>query len=108
MGNKPQMQPFSFISDLRFLSIDFLNTFLLTYRVFTDSETVLNALKKVFYDPPNDDPCDCEQQTDYLDIPGGDDGQYSPRRTSGASSVSGKNTQHSHTYSLKKKNNFFF
>lgn len=76
-------------SDLRFLSIDFLNTFLLTYRVFTDSETVLNALKKVFYDPSNDEPCDCEPQTDFLDIPGGDDGQYSPRRTSGASSVSG-------------------
>ncbi|KAK3920513.1 Ras-specific guanine nucleotide-releasing factor 2 [Frankliniella fusca] len=42
------------LTDLRFLSIDFLNTFLLTYRVFTDSVTVLEALKKVFYnaDPP--------------------------------------------------------
>jgi hypothetical protein len=38
------------LTDLRFLSIDFLNTFLLTYRVFTDSITVLEALKKVFYD----------------------------------------------------------
>lgn len=37
------------LTDLRFLSIDFLNTFLLTYRVFTDSVTVLEALKKVFY-----------------------------------------------------------
>jgi RasGEF N-terminal motif len=37
------------LTDLRFLSIDFLNTFLLTYRVFTDSQTVLEALKKVFY-----------------------------------------------------------
>ncbi|KFB43590.1 AGAP001238-PB-like protein [Anopheles sinensis] len=36
------------LTDLRFLSIDFLNTFLLTYRVFTDGETVLNALKTVF------------------------------------------------------------
>lgn len=35
--------------DLRFLSIDFLNTFLLTYRVFTDGVTILEALKKVFY-----------------------------------------------------------
>ncbi|CAG5099509.1 Similar to RASGRF1: Ras-specific guanine nucleotide-releasing factor 1 (Homo sapiens) [Cotesia congregata] len=37
------------LTDLRFLSIDFLNTFLLTYRVFTDSVTVLEALKRVFY-----------------------------------------------------------
>nr|CAI5835544.1 unnamed protein product [Callosobruchus analis] len=37
------------LTDLRFLSIDFLNTFLLTYRVFTDGATVLEALKKVFY-----------------------------------------------------------
>ena len=33
--------------DLRFLSIDFLNTFLLTYRVFTDSMRILNSLKKL-------------------------------------------------------------
>jgi hypothetical protein len=37
------------LTDLRFLSIDFLNTFLLTYRVFTDGVTVLEALKRVFY-----------------------------------------------------------
>ena len=37
------------LTDLRFLSIDFLNTFLLTYRVFTDGVQVLEALKKVFY-----------------------------------------------------------
>lgn len=43
------------LTDLRFLSIDFLNTFLLTYRVFTDGVTVLEALKKVFYEaePPD-------------------------------------------------------
>lgn len=58
----------------------------------TDGETVLNALKQVFYDPPLDDPCDCEPHTELLELP------YSqgnvPRRTSGASSVSGndKNT----------------
>ncbi|XP_065577423.1 ras-specific guanine nucleotide-releasing factor 2-like isoform X1 [Artemia franciscana] len=42
------------LTDLRFLSIDFLNTFLLTYRVFTDGVMVLEALKKVFYnaEPP--------------------------------------------------------
>lgn len=76
------------LTDLRFLSIDFLNTFLLTYRVFTDGETVLNALKKVFYDPPMEPPCDCEHQTDFLELPY-QDGSRSPRRTSGASSVSG-------------------
>lgn len=80
--------PFS-SADLRFLSIDFLNTFLLTYRVFTDGETVLNALKRVFYDPP-DPESTCEQPTgDLLDIPGNFDGRQSPRRTSAASSVSG-------------------
>ncbi|XP_067928305.1 ras-specific guanine nucleotide-releasing factor 2-like [Watersipora subatra] len=31
--------------DLRFLSIDFLNTFLLTYKVFTDSEIILKSLR---------------------------------------------------------------
>lgn len=76
------------LTDLRFLSIDFLNTFLLTYRVFTDGETVLNALKKVFYDPPMEPPCDCDHQTDFLELPY-QDGCRSPRRTSGASSVSG-------------------
>ncbi|XP_035904093.1 ras-specific guanine nucleotide-releasing factor 2-like isoform X2 [Anopheles stephensi] len=76
------------LTDLRFLSIDFLNTFLLTYRVFTDGETVLNALKSVFYDPPVEPSCDCEHQTDFLELPY-QDGRASPRRTSGASSVSG-------------------
>lgn len=48
------------LTDLRFLSIDFLNTFLLTYKVFTDGVTVLKALKRVYYDaePP-------EAQTSY-------------------------------------------
>ncbi len=45
------------LTDLRFLNIDFLNTFLLTYRVFTDAITVLEALKKVFFNPdPPDSP----------------------------------------------------
>lgn len=59
--------------------------------MFTDSEKVLNALKKVFYDPPTEELADGEQSTDLLDIPGGgDDGQYLPRRTSEVSDVSGK------------------
>jgi hypothetical protein len=45
---------------------------------------VLNALKKVFYDPPIE-PCD--PHTDLLELPFQSDGH--PRRTSGASSVSG-------------------
>lgn len=40
---------FERLTDLRFLSIDFLNTFLLTYRVFTTAEDVLEALKGVHY-----------------------------------------------------------
>ena len=46
------------LTDLRFLSIDFLNTFLLTYKVFTDGVTVLEALKKVYYEaePPETQP----------------------------------------------------
>ncbi|KAK7496823.1 hypothetical protein BaRGS_00011803, partial [Batillaria attramentaria] len=36
------------LTDLRFLSIDFLNTFLLTYRVFTTGHTLLEALKRVY------------------------------------------------------------
>ena len=80
------------LTDLRFLSIDFLNTFLLTYRVFTDGETVLDALKRVFYDAPAiESQCDCEQQSaDFLELPWSRDGGGTPRRTSGASSVSGK------------------
>ncbi|XP_060555505.1 ras-specific guanine nucleotide-releasing factor 1-like isoform X3 [Ruditapes philippinarum] len=39
------------LTDLRFLSIDFLNTFLLTYRVFTTGQKVLEALKKVYRSP---------------------------------------------------------
>ncbi|GLH15399.1 Ras-specific guanine nucleotide-releasing factor 2 [Gryllus bimaculatus] len=69
------------LTDLRFLSIDFLNTFLLTYRVFTDGVTVLEALKRVFY---NADPPEAQTSTDGSII-----SSVSPRRTSGASSVSG-------------------
>uniref|UniRef100_T1HQT4 N-terminal Ras-GEF domain-containing protein n=1 Tax=Rhodnius prolixus TaxID=13249 RepID=T1HQT4_RHOPR len=86
------------LTDLRFLSIDFLNTFLLTYRVFTDGVTVLEALKKVFY---NSDPPDFQGAGDNY-LPERDDtlstlhlynserrrSSASPRRTSGASSVS--------------------
>ena len=36
------------LTDLRFLSIDFLNTFLLTYRLFTNSLAVLKALRDLY------------------------------------------------------------
>ncbi|XP_064620078.1 ras-specific guanine nucleotide-releasing factor 2-like isoform X2 [Lineus longissimus] len=39
------------LTDLRFLSIDFLNTFLLTYRVFTTGRHVLEALRRVVINP---------------------------------------------------------
>ncbi|XP_014483395.1 PREDICTED: ras-specific guanine nucleotide-releasing factor 2-like isoform X5 [Dinoponera quadriceps] len=89
------------LTDLRFLSIDFLNTFLLTFRVFTDGVTVLEALKKVFYEA---EPPDAPMPTGSLvslDVLGASAGEsqlqledrrrssFSPRRTSGASSVSG-------------------
>lgn len=77
--------------DLRFLSIDFLNTFLLTYRVFTDGETVLNALKKVFYEAQPNGSMSADQVNERLNIPGKDNDNLMPRRTSGASSVSGNN-----------------
>ncbi|XP_020280338.1 ras-specific guanine nucleotide-releasing factor 2-like isoform X2 [Pseudomyrmex gracilis] len=89
------------LTDLRFLSIDFLNTFLLTYRVFTNGVTVLEALKKVFYEaePPDAQmPCTTGSLVS-LDVLGTTSEQlhaedrrrssFSPRRTSGASSVSG-------------------
>ncbi|CAH2258749.1 jg5418 [Pararge aegeria aegeria] len=64
------------LTDLRFLSVDFLNTFLLTYRVFTDGVTVLEALKQVFYE---------QSQQDMELAPPAD----ATRKTSAASTVSG-------------------
>lgn len=58
--------------------MDFLNTFLLTYRVFTDGVTVLEALKQVFY----------EQSQQELELAPPPD---ATRKTSAASSVSGEN-----------------
>nr|XP_033332842.1 ras-specific guanine nucleotide-releasing factor 1-like isoform X1 [Megalopta genalis] len=86
------------LTDLRFLSIDFLNTFLLTYRVFTDGVAVLEALKKVFYES---EPPDADVHTgsfESLDVLGAvadtqsqiDDRRrsiVSPRRTSATSSL---------------------
>lgn len=77
--------------DLRFLSIDFLNTFLLTYRVFTNGKTVLESLKKVFHEAKSrgEIPDNGEQlANEHLTIPGhNEEGiPLSPRRTSGASS----------------------
>ncbi|XP_031780546.1 ras-specific guanine nucleotide-releasing factor 2 isoform X5 [Nasonia vitripennis] len=88
------------LTDLRFLSIDFLNTFLLTYRVFTDGVTVLEALKKVFYDAEPPDAHMPSGSLVSLDVSGLHTGEShnflddrrrsssTPRRTSGASSVS--------------------
>lgn len=88
-----------YISDLRFLSIDFLNTFLLTYRVFTDGVTVLEALKKVFYNQSMPEhqgsvmSLEVYSNKDENNLQLFDDrrrnSSVSPRRTSGASSVSG-------------------
>ncbi|KAJ8955431.1 hypothetical protein NQ318_003529, partial [Aromia moschata] len=91
--------------------IDFLNTFLLTYRVFTDGVTVLEALKKVFYsiDPePQGSVMSLEgfQTKDENTLQLYDDrrrSSFSPRRTSGASSVSGYGSEmsdrdRSHSY----------
>ncbi|XP_033120543.1 ras-specific guanine nucleotide-releasing factor 1-like isoform X1 [Anneissia japonica] len=39
------------LTDLRFLSIDFLNTFLLTYRIFSSWDKVLETLKNVYRNP---------------------------------------------------------
>lgn len=59
--------------------MDFLNTFLLTYRVFTDGVTILEALKQVFYEQ--------SQQEMELAPPPDTSGI---RKASGASSVSGE------------------
>ncbi|GLV41334.1 Son of sevenless [Carabus blaptoides fortunei] len=106
------------LTDLRFLSIDFLNTFLLTYRVFTDGVTVLEALKKVFYN------IDSEVQGSILslEIINKDENtlqlyddksrnSFSPRRTSGASSVSGYGSEmserdRSHSYDSQGHRNW--
>lgn len=81
-------------SDLRFLSIDFLNTFLLTYRVFIDGVTVLEALKRVFFNSELDshDFSEVLLTKDENALLLSDERRRSgcsPRRTSGASSVSG-------------------
>uniref|UniRef100_A0A3P8VZS6 Ras protein specific guanine nucleotide releasing factor 1 n=1 Tax=Cynoglossus semilaevis TaxID=244447 RepID=A0A3P8VZS6_CYNSE len=39
------------LTDLRFLSIDFLNTFLLSYRVFTSADVVLDKLITIYKKP---------------------------------------------------------
>ncbi|XP_050665094.1 ras-specific guanine nucleotide-releasing factor 1-like [Leptidea sinapis] len=70
------------LTDLRFLSVDFLNTFLLTYRVFTDGVTVLEALKQVFYEQS-------QQELELLPPPD------ATRKTSAASTVSGYGSEYS-------------
>ncbi|CAF0742957.1 unnamed protein product [Rotaria sp. Silwood1] len=41
------------LTDLRFLSIDFLNTFLLTYRLYTDAYTVMDTLIRIYKSSPH-------------------------------------------------------
>ncbi|XP_076046453.1 ras-specific guanine nucleotide-releasing factor 1-like isoform X2 [Oratosquilla oratoria] len=85
------------LTDLRFLSIDFLNTFLLTYRVFTDGVMVLEALKKVYYNPDVPDQTSdsrdssVERSPEYVASPPPDldSGRNSPRRVSTFSAFSG-------------------
>ncbi|KAI8499109.1 Ras protein-specific guanine nucleotide-releasing factor [Branchiostoma belcheri] len=48
------------LTDLRFLSIDFLNTFLYTYRVFTSGSVVLEALIRVYRAPET---CLCQHNS---------------------------------------------
>ena len=43
---------FERLTDLRFLSIDFLNTFLLTYRLYTDAYTVMEVLIRIYKSSP--------------------------------------------------------
>ncbi|RXG69262.1 Ras-specific guanine nucleotide-releasing factor 2 [Armadillidium vulgare] len=83
------------LTDLRFLSIDFLNTFLLTYRVFTDGVTVLEALKKVYYNPDIPEQSDSrdssiERSPEYISSPPpeSEGGIHSPRRVSTISAFS--------------------
>ncbi|XP_031780545.1 ras-specific guanine nucleotide-releasing factor 1 isoform X4 [Nasonia vitripennis] len=106
------------LTDLRFLSIDFLNTFLLTYRVFTDGVTVLEALKKVFYDAEPPDAHMPSGSLVSLDVSGLHTGEShnflddrrrsssTPRRTSGASSVSGYGSEVSDSRETGNSNAF--
>ncbi|KAF2363515.1 Ras-like guanine nucleotide exchange factor N-terminal [Trinorchestia longiramus] len=85
------------LTDLRFLSIDFLNTFLLTYRVFCDGVTVLEALKKVYTNPDIDlidqgedsRESSVERSPDYVMSPTREfESRQSPRRVSNFSAFS--------------------
>ncbi|XP_037081601.1 uncharacterized protein LOC119102339 [Pollicipes pollicipes] len=83
------------LTDLRFLSIDFLNTFLLTYRVFTDGVTVLNALKTVYFsaekgdsDDPTSPPGEARRRESALSTTLRIGQGESSRRISTASTVS--------------------
>ncbi|CAH2011128.1 unnamed protein product [Acanthoscelides obtectus] len=93
------------LTDLRFLSGDFLDTFLLTYRVFTEGVTVLDALKKVFYSVSHEPgESTATEEEDVLIQPQDDNRRTSttPRRTSAVSSVSGYGSEtgrdRSHSY----------
>ncbi len=44
---------FERLTDLRFLSIDYLNKFLLTYRLYTDAYTVMDTLIRIYKSSPH-------------------------------------------------------
>ncbi|XP_061658244.1 ras-specific guanine nucleotide-releasing factor 2 isoform X3 [Syngnathoides biaculeatus] len=57
------------LTDLRFLSIDFLNTFLHTYRIFTTAAVVINKLAHIYRQPFTSIPVRIEQHScDRLSI----------------------------------------
>jgi Ras-specific guanine nucleotide-releasing factor 1 len=58
------------LTDLRFLSVDFLNTFLITYRVFSTGQQVLEALRRVYLNPELD-----SSDSDFLPLGSHDTGQ---------------------------------
>lgn len=49
------------LTDLRFLSIDFLNTFLHTYRIFTTAAVVMDKLADIYKKPFTSIPVRCER-----------------------------------------------
>lgn len=69
--------------------------------MFTDGETVLNALKKVFYEAQPNGNGTQDHANERLNIPGkGENENAAHRRTSGASSVSGTFESFSYNFQI--------
>ncbi|XP_017771929.1 PREDICTED: ras-specific guanine nucleotide-releasing factor 2-like isoform X2 [Nicrophorus vespilloides] len=98
------------LTDLRYLSIDFMNTFLLTYRVFCTGNDVLEALQKLFRSIDLADPLgsvvSLEEEIKKVEVPEVTEPTTktlttevgTQRRISIASSVSGYCSDRSHSY----------